>query len=308
MDKTTAFAPAHSTGLFFIHDTADELLYKGSLGAGFSIDLGVYTTVTLSEPKKGGSAEPRFHLNGEAAPLDELPVSKAVYQHFLERCGDLADRELAADHKIEPPQGSGFGTSGSGALSLALALNAALEYPVTAEEAGGIAHMAEIECRTGLGTVISEFFGGFEIRTEVGAPGYGKIDPMGFETGLTAVFAVFGPYSTHSALSDSRIRERINELGRHYYRELLASPTVEHFLDYSAAFSKGTGLMTENCAAAIELMEREGFIGAMLMFGDAAFSLLPHEESSRLEAGLKKNFPGAEVFSSLINSTGGKVL
>jgi pantoate kinase len=308
MDKITAFAPAHSTGLFFVHDTADDPLYRGSLGAGFSIDLGVYTTVSLSSPGAGASRKPVFHIGGAETDIEELPVSKAVYQHFLRRCGDLADRELTAEHRIEPPQGSGFGTSGAGALSLAFALNAALEYPLTAEQAGGIAHVAEVESRTGLGTVIGEFFGGFEIRTEVGAPGFGKIEPMAFETGLTAVFAVFGPYSTRSALSDSRIRARIDHLGRRYYRELLASPTVDHFLEYSAAFSKGTGLMTEYCRSAIELIEREGYTGAMLMFGDAAFSLVPQEDASGLVSVLRTNFPHAEVFSSQINSTGGKVL
>ena len=308
MDTITAFAPAHSTGLFFIHDTADEPLYRGSLGAGFSVDLGVYSTVSLSPPKYGTSPDPSFRIGGKEIPLAELPVSRAVYRHFLGRCGDLAGRELTAEHRIEPPQGSGFGTSGAGALSLALALNAALEYPLTAEEAGGIAHVAEVESRTGLGTVIGEFFGGFELRTEAGAPGFGKIEPMAFETGLTAVFAVFGPYSTRSALSDHTIRDRINSLGRQYYRELRASPTVEHFLRYSADFSKGTGLMTVHCRAAIESMEQAGYTGAMLMFGDGAFSLVPQEDASRVEEVLRETHPRAEVFSSRINSTGGKVL
>ena len=37
-----------------------------------------------------------------------------------------------------------------------------------------IAHNAEIASNTGLGTVIAEFTGGFEIRTGIGGPGIGQ--------------------------------------------------------------------------------------------------------------------------------------
>ncbi len=49
---------------------------------------------------------------------------------------------------------------------------------MTVIQAAQIAHSADIICKTGLGTVISEFTGGFEIRTSFGGPGIGKILKM----------------------------------------------------------------------------------------------------------------------------------
>lgn len=308
MIRVTAFAPAHITGLFFIHDTAEEPLLRGSLGAGFSIDHGARTTVSFADAEAPRDPGVRYSLNGTPYREEDLPVSASVYRLFSETHAPLSEKRLRVDHRIDPPQSSGFGTSGAGALSMAMALNAALDYPFSHEEAAGIAHTAEVENKTGLGTVIGEYYGGFEIRTEAGAPGFGKIEPIASPPGLTVVCAVFGPYSTRVALSDYDIRNRINTLGRKYHAELLASPTVESFLSYAHGFSRETGLLTETCSKAMELMEKGGYTGGMLMFGEAVFTLLPREEAESMEGTLKSRFPEAEVFSSRINSSGGKIL
>ena len=312
MRRFAAFSPAHTTGLFFIHDTGDDPLRMGSLGAGFSIDNGAETIVEVHDAAEDMPAAAaggiRFFINGEQLRPEELPVSMSVYRRFAESFPRLGEAFLSVEHRIGPPQGSGLGTSGAGALSFSLALNAALDFPLSAEEAAGIAHLAEVENRTGLGTVIGEFYGGFEIRTEVGAPGYGRIEPIPFEAGLTAVFAVFGPYSTSRALADAHIRERINTLGKRSHAELLSSPTVETFLRLSREFSRGTGLLTKSGLAAMELLEEAGYTGGMLMFGDAVYTLSDPGGAGRAEKLLRSRFPDAVVFTSPINVTGGKVL
>ena len=68
--------------------------------------------------------------------------------------------EIIVEHHVEVPLGAGFGTSGAAALSLALALNEALSLGLSKIEAAQLAHVAEVECKTGLGTVIAETFGG----------------------------------------------------------------------------------------------------------------------------------------------------
>ena len=72
------------------------------------------------------------------------------------------------------PSVAGFGSSGGGALSLALALNEAADAGLTRVEAAQIAHVAEIECKTGLGSVFAAERGGFGILTKPGAPGIGE--------------------------------------------------------------------------------------------------------------------------------------
>ena len=49
----------------------------------------------------------------------------------------------------------GFGTSAGGALTTGLALKEAIKLPLTYNQIGQVAHAAEIQCLTGLGTVSS---------------------------------------------------------------------------------------------------------------------------------------------------------
>ena len=58
-------------------------------------------------------------------------------------------------HKIEPPIGYGFGTSGSGALGTAIALSDLFGLNLSLTQVSAFAHIAEVESVTGLGTVIS---------------------------------------------------------------------------------------------------------------------------------------------------------
>src|ERR671920_2526728 len=81
-------------------------------------------------------------------------------------------------HETNIPIGFGLGSSGAGALSLSYALNQALDTGLSRSQAAQVAHQAEIACNTGLGTVIAEFAGGFEMRTRVGAPGIGYVSKI----------------------------------------------------------------------------------------------------------------------------------
>ena len=243
MNSLAAYAPGHVTGIFFIDDLDTDPLKRGSLGAGFSIDLGVTTQISTTDsfPKPGLSTGPRFILNGEPSELD---VSATLYTYFIESQPNLPYTELTISHKIDLPQGSGFGTSGAGALSLAMALNRWYGLPFTNDEAAQFAHRAEVECKTGLGTVIGEYYGGFEIRTHTGAPGIGRIKQIPYPEDLRAVFAVRGPYSTSKALSTQAVRDMVNLHGKKALDGLQRDPSVSNFLRYSRQFAEGTGLFT----------------------------------------------------------------
>ncbi|MEM3755191.1 MAG: GHMP kinase, partial [Candidatus Bathyarchaeia archaeon] len=67
----------------------------------------------------------------------------------------LTDRgfKITIKHDIGVPIGAGFGTSGAGALTTCLALSKAFGLNLSINDLGMIAHRAEIECKTGLGTV-----------------------------------------------------------------------------------------------------------------------------------------------------------
>lgn len=327
MNTISAYAPGHITGIFYIEDSAVDPLHRGSLGAGFSIQAGVTTRITSADPSADFSyiqaaadsdqsskthQSPQFFLNGQ--PSDDLKVSKRLYDHFTQSAGKTPHQRLKIEHSIEPPQSSGFGTSGAGALSLALALNKYFDFPLSKEAAACLAHLVEIECKTGLGTVIGEYFGGFEIRTAPGAPGIGTVDLLNYPEDLLALFAVRGPSLTSTALSDPNVREGVNRSGRHNLERLRREPTIPNFLSCSRSFSIGTGLTTPWVESVLELLDKRGIIGSMLMFGEAVFTLVERRDGAEAEELLQDSCirseeeRAAQVFSAPINSSGGTYL
>ena len=105
-------------------------------------------------------------FNGDK--LSSKAVSSEVARRYLELDGGSWQTEIS--HVSGVPSGLGYGTSGAGALSLSLALNEAMGLSLSMPEAAQIAHMCEVECKTGLGTVASVFSGGLTVRTAPGAP------------------------------------------------------------------------------------------------------------------------------------------
>lgn len=283
MKTARAFSPGHITGLFSIHDEAASPLEKGSIGAGFSISRGVTTTVRFDPAaREGTETDPLYLCNGR--PESDLAVSRRVVSIYREMGLPRRGRIEEITHAIDIPQGSGFGSSGAGALSLSLALNAVFGRPLTKEEAGAAAHRAEVECRTGLGTVIGEFYGGFEIRTKAGAPGVGSVLPIRVAPGLAVLFAVYKKISTSVSLSDPDVRGRINSTGEGLVADLIRTPTLESFLWASRAFSERSGLVTPEVRLLFDRFDRLGISCAMLMFGNAVFALFPDLESAEKEA------------------------
>lgn len=308
MNTIAAYTPGHITGIFHIDDLAEDPLHRGSLGAGFCIDLGVTTRITVLE---GDPGEIVFSVGGH--PSEDLHVSMTLYRHFIESLPDLPAQRLHIDHIIKPPRGSGFGTSGAGALSLAYALNSCFGRPMSDEEAAGLAHITEIECRTGLGTVIGEFYGGVEVRTKPGAPGIGRVITIPHEPDTCAVFAVHGPHSTSSALSDEKIRENVNRAGRAAMAALGKNPSLANFLELSHQFALETGLCTPWVLKLLQILKKKGIVGSMLMFGEAVFTLVNKDRVMEVKKIFRESVTeGREgkirIFSSPINTTGGKYL
>ena len=108
---------------------------------------------------------------------------------------------ITIEHQIEVPIGTGFGTSAGGALTAGLALKDALDLPLTYNQIGKIAHVSEIKCQTGLGTVSSlTFSGGCVLVVEPGAPGICQIDriPINIRLqGRSRLFQIKHPKEKH---------------------------------------------------------------------------------------------------------------
>jgi len=251
--KASAFSPGHVTGFFAIAPDG-----QGSTGAGFCIDKGVKTTVDVARAKAN---KLKMTLNGK---IDRLPTSHAVVKRFLELAKKPFDISIA--HKADLPVGYGFGMSGAGALSLALALNKAMKTRLSALECAHIAHDAELECGTGLGTVVAVRNGGFGVRAE--PADFEKYERVKFPRGLKVVLAPIHPIETSKIIRDRSWQERISGIGSACVRDLLANPTLEQFLYFSHLFARESGLATPEILEAMNASK-----GSMAMLGESMFVL-----------------------------------
>jgi pantoate kinase len=296
-----AYSPGHVTGFFEPQSTlknSEDELQMGSRGAGFCIENGIVTTVRLFESK---CASYDVTISGHRSDRNE--VSRWIIRYYLK----LIDKPLhiSVTHKSEIPIGFGLGASGAGALSLSYALNEALKLRMTKESAAQIAHKAEIVCKTGLGTVMSEFSGGFDIRTEIGAPGIGSVTKIPV-TNQKAIILCIAPISTKSILSSDKNTELFSKLGSKVMRGFLSAPTLHNFLQFSYDFSNSMHLIDSKCRVGMNRLRSAGFGCGIALFGKTIFTLVPVELTREAKQCLK-NLDGTLIESN-INAVGARLL
>jgi len=303
MKEAAAFAPCHITGFFQILDQPTNPLYAGSKGAGVSLSRGVKTIVKVRKAVKGSL---QVKINGFASSSAE--VSKHVADAFLSRFKQMENFEIMIEHYVEVPIGAGFGTSGAAALSLALALNTVFGLGMSRIEAAQMAHVAEVECKTGLGTVIAEAFGGVEIRVKPGAPGIGEIKNVPASKDYVMACLTFGPLSTKKFLTDEETRKRINEFGEKLVDKLIEEPNVTNFMHFSRQFAEHVGLITERIRRTLNAADNANFVCSMPMFGESAFTLIKQESLEELLQIFRKYGPDGKIIVSEIDFEGARLL
>ena len=303
MKTSAAFAPCHITGLFQIFDKPANPLYAGSKGAGFSISKGVKTTV---KAEKAAKWSVKIKVNG--SNVDSAEVSEKVLNIFRSMFPEIGEHEVLVEHEVEAPIGAGFGTSGAAALSLALALNDAFNLGMSKIKAAQLAHTAEVECKTGLGTVIAETFGGVEIRIKPGAPGIGEIRQIPVSKGYVVACLNFGSLSTKEFLTDTNVRGRINEFGGKLVDKLAEEPNVTNLMTFSRRFAEHVGLITKKVRNVLDEADSESFICSMPMFGESAFTLVKRESLERLLKTFRKHGSDGQIMVSEIDFEGARLL
>lgn len=226
-----AFAPAHVSGLFAVHDEDADPLKKGSRGAGWSLDEGA-----IAQAEAGDSL--RIRIDGEAS---EAPVTRAALQRLAPGHG------LHVDVRLGLPVGQGFGMSAAGTLAACLAAADLLGLePELALEA---AHVAEVTSGTGLGDAVGSWFGSGEVRMKPGCPPHGwalRIEPP---EGTRFLFCTLGRgIPTPSIIRDATWKRKTRELGDPAVDRILAAKrdgAWERILLESHSFGDALGLMPQ---------------------------------------------------------------
>ena len=291
-----AFCPAHVTGFFKAElDNKKNPEQIGSLGAGFSIQEGVTTSVRVRPKTKKDDSN--FQITIAGYKPDNTQVSEFVIDEFLE----LINEEFFVEvhHDISIPVGYGLGCSGAVALSLSVALNQALNTKLTKTQVGQIAHIAEIKCQTGLGDVLGSYHGGFEIRTKEGAPGIGLVQKMDTDSS-NVIMICFSPVSTKQFLNERM--SSINGLGGKMVKKLVESKNCNEFQDMSIKFAKYVRVVTPRMNEVIKELHENGIKCGVALFGETVFSLIPSKMENKVFKILKKFEDGIIIKSKIDNS------
>ncbi len=290
-----AFCPAHITGFFKAEVEQSNPEMMGSLGAGFSIKDGVTTTVNVKYSDKNS-----FEIHTIGYEADNTDVSEFVIKEFQK----IVSKKIHCDvnHDISVPIGYGLGCSGAVALSLAFALDKALGTKLSKEEIGKIAHTAEVSCKTGLGDVISSFYGGFEIRTKAGAPGIGRLHKINSDSKV--IIVCFSPMSTKKFLDENLAI--INGLGGKMVDRLIKTNDYNEFQDMSVEFAKYVKVMTPRMDSVISELNNIGVKCGVALFGETIFSLVPKEKEEQVLEVLKK-YDSNKIIQSEIDNVGARL-
>ena len=293
----TAFCPAHITGFFKAELDKEDSKQLGSLGAGFSIQKGVKTTVTIRNKTKHDISNFTIKVNGFES--GDMRVSEAVLSKF-----STEEKFVDVIHKIDVPVGYGFGSSAAIALSLSIALNDALEYKLSKIKVAQIAHDVEIECKTGLGDVLASYYGGFEIRDKPGAPGIGHVQKITLNK-ISIIMICFSPISTRKFIKERL--PRINGLGGKMVNKLLESKNYEHFQEMSLEFAKYVDVMTPRMQKVVNELSKNNIKCGIALFGETIFSMIPKENENKILEILEKYSDGI-IIKSELDDTGARVL
>jgi pantoate kinase len=305
--NSSAFSPAGISSFFEICDrTVDgkpitNLQQVGARGGGFGIEKGVLTEVSVTRAEKNSV---KVTINGRSF---EAETTKTVVQMLLEKADETY--KVLVKHNVEIPIGAGFGSSAAGALTTALALSKALGLNLTYNQLGRIAHVAEIKCKTGLGTVGPLMLGGCVLTIEPGAPGIAVIDRVPISANYVIVAGVFGPTPTKEVLSSPEKRLAVNKWGRKTLENILSEPSLENFLACCREFAEKTGFMTERVRTLMKLADKAGAIGAAQnMVGEAVHALTTLENAEKVTQAFKQVLPRDKILVAQVDIQGARLI
>jgi pantoate kinase len=300
------FVPSAVSSFFEICDTeldgskiTDELRI-GARGGGFVIQKGNTTQAFKS------NAVDSVIINGKTTP--QARTSFKVLELMRK---DYDIRPVKITHRIIPPIGAGFGTSGAGAIGATIAVSDLFELRLTLSQASDYAHRAEIESVTGLGTVISLISGSgaMGLVTEPGSFSVGRVDSLLKDySDYSLICASFGPIEKSTVLLQEEKRRKVNEFGHSALKEILKDRTPESLLYHSRIFAEKTGIASEKLLRIADEAKNFGAIGATQnMIGNAVHCLVSKSKRRKFLASFSRIVPRARLFESDLSQSGPRI-
>ncbi len=218
-----AYSPGNITLFFAPRENHRQYERRGSLGVSIATAHGAVTEV-----KEGDGI--KVYINGRRG--------KNTVQ---ERVAKLWNFKGEIRTELQLPVSQGLGMSGAAALSTSIAI--AGMRGDTYLQALRIAHRAEIEMRTGLGDIVSQYFGGFTIRLREGIPPYGIVDKLTIKDISFKILVLSKEIKTREILNSEKSK-MIGEEGELIMRKFLQEKTLENSVKLGRDFSIKTGIFS----------------------------------------------------------------
>ena len=238
--KVVVDVPHRISGFFEIVDhklpenyALNDLLSIGSRGGGPCLSECGVTAIEIDDRGEPGSV--KISINGKDCS-DGAKTTRSVLKWMAEDA--LNEIAITITHDFPMLMGAGYGSSGSGALGTAIALNILLDMGLSLNDCGKFAHCAEVENKTGLGTIGGQVRGGCTISTVPGFPF--TMASILLPPSIKIACATRGGLSTAQMLSDLDIRRNIIASGKTAMASIVDHYTIENFTRIAIEFVNST--------------------------------------------------------------------
>ena len=201
---------------------------------------------------------------------------------------------LEITHNFDLPIGCGYGSSSSGSLGLALALDHLFNLNLSYLEAAKYAHYSDVSNHTGLGTIGGQFTGGLSISLEPGYPF--KFRKIPFPDNIKIIVGSWGPIPTKDILTNMEYRQLIHEKGMKAMQSIKDDFTLGNYVKVCKDFINETHLLDKLHLDPIQKLINElnmvaEYGASMNQLGNSVFCICTQQEEQNLLEVFKKYNP-----------------
>tara|TARA_Y100000310_G_C20557860_1_gene751485 strand:+ start:216 stop:1136 length:921 start_codon:yes stop_codon:yes gene_type:complete len=286
MKTSKAFAPGNISCIFVIRKNKNPAT-SGSLGLGFTVNKGVFATVTKinNDTLKKIPIIKKYNIkntinktiknnNKNQKNIIYFNNKKINFPTINSVIKKLTNEKVIVNIKSELPLGCGFGISGASALAVSYALNKLFNLKKTKKELAMTAHVAEVQNHTGLGDVVNQYYGGFLVKYK---PSYMfKVQKLSINN-KKIYYKYFSSIDTKKTICNKKIKNRIDNSGimalNRIKRLNKKDLNLKNLIKISKEFSIDSGLLkNKKVIKTIKSIENKGGNASMIMLGNAVFS------------------------------------
>ena len=269
MESSKSFAPANISCIFKIYKHKNPR-WMGSYGVGFTLDEGAIVSA-----EKAKRTEVVFN---------NVSINFPTVKNVLNK---LTKEKLRVYIKSKLPLGYGFGLSGASALATAYSVNELLKLKKSNTELALIAHIAEVEEKTGLGDVVNQYYGGFCVKLKPSSYFIVKKLPI---NNVDIYCKYFTRINTKSIITNPKLKNKINKsaiIALNKIQELIKNNEkikLSSIIKISKEFAVNSRLLKDiETIKTIENIEKNNGNTSMIMLGNAVFSDKPFDKSIKLK-------------------------